>query len=87
MLDVQHRYIRLKSLIEELDRPLHCIKNLDRRTNLPGLNKVAVPLAGAMPSRAAISSRDCCGAPASLKACENSLTLRWRAWHCQSIAP
>jgi hypothetical protein len=32
-----------------LDGPLHCIKNLDRRTNLWDLNKVAVPLAGCNP--------------------------------------
>jgi hypothetical protein len=28
--------IQLKWLIEELDRPLHCIKNLDRRPNDAG---------------------------------------------------
>ena len=38
--------IRLKWLIEKLDRPLHCIQNLGRRPNLWDLNKVAVPLAG-----------------------------------------
>ena len=41
--------IRLKWLIEELDRLLHCIKNLDRRPNSWDLNKVAVTLAACDP--------------------------------------
>ena len=41
--------VRLKRLIEELERPLHCIKNFSCRTDLWDRNKVAGPLAACNP--------------------------------------